>query len=118
MYRAQFRVRAQQALTAPRRSEFSMNSVEHMYAEEKARRNPHLSYREQERQRAIEDQNRWHYNLKRISIREDQALTRMEKRLKSLIDIAEVASEPINRFSIARGVTTIFMYFARKWRDR
>ena len=90
-----------------------MNSVENMYAEARARRNPYPSYKEQ----AIERQNRWCNDLKRISIREDQALTRMEKRLKSLIDIAEVASEPVNKFSIARFTTSIIMHLARKWRD-
>ena len=133
MYRAQFRVRTQQALTAPRRSEFSMNSVENIYAQERARRNPYPSYRTQERQRAIEDQNRWHNNLAPIvlaqpnhgktwvledTVVEERELTRMEKRLKSLIDAAEVAADPVNKFTIARLATTVFMHLARKWRDR
>ena len=111
-----------------------MNSVENIYKQERARRNPYPSYKEQELARAVEEQNRWSDNLAPIVLAKpnhgktwvlglgdhdgEGDLTRMEKRLFSLIDIAEVASEPINRFSIARCATSIVMHLARKWRDR
>jgi hypothetical protein len=126
MYRAQFRARTQQALTAPRRLEFSMNSVNKMYAAERARRNPYPSYRDQDLARAVEAQNRWHDNLKRIELEELEeveelhpgGVTTLEKRIKAMINIAEVASDPVNKFSIARVSITALMHLARKWRDR
>ena len=59
------------------------------------------------------------YNLKPIVLDEPTSLSITEMEIQALkgIDLAERITDPINRFSIARGVVKLSAHVARKFRN-
>ena len=57
------------------------------------------------------------YNLKPVTLEKPRpSITDVEVAALKGIDLAERAAEPVNRFSIARGVIRLSAHIARKFR--
>lgn len=58
------------------------------------------------------------YDLKPVRLDQSPSITELELRAVRLVDVAEKVSEPLNRFSIARGAVRVVASLARARRDR
>jgi len=56
------------------------------------------------------------YNLKPVTLEKRPSITDVEVAALKGVDLAERASEPVNRYSIARGVIRLSAHIARKFR--
>jgi hypothetical protein len=56
------------------------------------------------------------YNLKPVTLEKKPSITDVEVAALKGVDLAERAAEPVNRFSIARGVIRLSAHIARKFR--
>jgi hypothetical protein len=56
------------------------------------------------------------YNLKPVTLEKKPSITDVEVAALRGVDLAERAAEPVNRFSIARGVIRLSAHIARKFR--
>jgi hypothetical protein len=56
------------------------------------------------------------YNLKPVTLENKPSITDVELAALKGVDLAERAAEPVNRFSIARGVIRLSAHIARKFR--
>lgn len=56
------------------------------------------------------------YNLKPVTLEKRPSITDVEVAALRGVDLAERAAEPVNRFSIARGVIRLSAHIARKFR--
>jgi hypothetical protein len=56
------------------------------------------------------------YNLKPVTLEKRPSITDVEVAALKGVDLAERAAEPVNRFSIARGVIRLSAHIARKFR--
>jgi len=58
------------------------------------------------------------YDLKPITLDQGPSITDLEVSALNAVDLAEKVSEPINRFSLARGAVRLIALIARARRDR
>jgi hypothetical protein len=58
------------------------------------------------------------YDLEPVRLDHSPSITELELRAVRLVDVAEKVSEPLNRFSIARGAVRVVASLARARRDR
>ena len=58
------------------------------------------------------------YDLKPITLDQGPSITDLEVSALNAVDLAEKVSEPINRFSLARGAVRLIALAARARRDR
>lgn len=58
------------------------------------------------------------YDLKPVRLDQSPSITELELRAVRLVDVAEKVSEPLNRFSLARGAVRVVASLARARRDR
>jgi hypothetical protein len=56
------------------------------------------------------------YNLKPVTLEKRPSITDVEVAALKGVDLAERAAEPVNRYSIARGVIRLSAHIARKFR--
>ena len=56
------------------------------------------------------------YNLKPVTLEKKPSITDIEVAALKGVDLAERAAEPVNRYSIARGVIRLSAHIARKFR--
>mgnify|MGYP005992982029 FL=1 len=56
------------------------------------------------------------YNLKPVTLEKKPSITDVEVAALKGVDLAERAAEPVNRYSIARGVIRLSAHIARKFR--
>ena len=58
------------------------------------------------------------YDLKPVVLDQGPSITDLELSALNAVDLAEKVSEPINRFSLARGAVRLIALIARARRDR
>jgi len=58
------------------------------------------------------------YNLEPVKLDQSPSITELELRAVRLVDVAEKVSEPLNRFSVARGAVRVVASIARARRER
>ena len=58
------------------------------------------------------------YDLAPVKLDQSPSITELELRAVRLVDVAEKVSEPLNRFSLARGAVRVVASLARARRDR
>ena len=58
------------------------------------------------------------YDLAPVKLDQSPSITELELRAVALVDVAEKVSEPLNRFSLARGAVRVVASIARARRDR
>jgi len=58
------------------------------------------------------------YDLEPIRLDQSPSITELEQRALNMVDVVEKISEPLNRFSLARGAVRAFASLARSRRDR
>lgn len=58
------------------------------------------------------------YDLKPVRLDQSPSITELELRAVRLVNVAEKVSEPLNRFSLARGAVRVVASIARARRDR
>jgi hypothetical protein len=56
------------------------------------------------------------YNLKPVTLEKKPSITDVEVAALKGVDLAERVAEPVNRYSIARGVIRLSAHIARKFR--
>ena len=56
------------------------------------------------------------YNLKPVTLEKKPSITDVEVAALKGVDLAERAAEPVNRYSIVRGVIRLSAHIARKFR--
>ncbi len=56
------------------------------------------------------------YNLKPVTLEKKPSITDVEVAARKGVDLAERAAEPVNRYSIARGVIRLSAHIARRFR--
>ena len=56
------------------------------------------------------------YNLKPVTLEKKPSITDVEVAALKGVDLVERAAEPVNRYSIARGVIRLSAHIARKFR--
>jgi hypothetical protein len=56
------------------------------------------------------------YNLKPVTLEKKPSITDVEVAALKGVDLAERAAEPVNRYSIARGVIRLSAHIARRFR--
>ena len=56
------------------------------------------------------------YKLKPVTLEKKPARTDVEVAARKGVDLAERAAEPVNRYSIARGVIRLSAHIARRFR--
>ena len=56
------------------------------------------------------------YNLKPVTLEKRPSITDVEVAALKGVDLAERVAEPVNRYSIARGVIRLSAHIARKFR--
>lgn len=58
------------------------------------------------------------YDLEPIRLDQSPSITELEQRALNMVDVAEKISEPLNRFSVARGAVRVAAFLARARRER